>query len=208
VKRVVLLLPLLLALAACSAAPAPTATAPVVAPQHKAAFSPSQLNLIAATGDPATMPGTPGVSAGVIYLNRVYVDTAAPARTALTAVITPGAGLANAYLGVYDADTGQRLAVTGDISAQLEKAGTLSVRFTTPLAAQPVNKELWLALVIGAYTSTPTLIGDREYGTNFNLTKDLRLWVSADHGYTALPTRIPRIQAPTHSSIPFLAIGP
>jgi hypothetical protein len=208
VNRAALLLPLLLALAACSAAPAPSVAPPTVAPQHKADWSPSQLDLIAATGDPATMPGTPGISVGVIYLNRVYVDTSAPARSALTAVITPGAGIADAYLGVYDADTGQRLAVTGDISGQLEKAGTLSVRFDHPLAAQPVNKELWLALLIGRMTSTPTVIGDREYGTNFNLSKDLRLWVSADHTYTALPARIPRIQAPTHSSIPFLAIGP
>jgi hypothetical protein len=207
VKRLLLpLLVLALGLAACSSTPPASAPAPVPVP-HKASWSPSQLNLIAATGDPAIMPSTPGVSAGVLYLNRVYVDTSAPARTAYTAVITPGTGLKNAYLGVYDPDSGRRLAVTADISAQLSKPGTVAVRFTAPLPAQPVNKELWLALVIGTMTTTPTVIGDREYGTNFNLSKDLRLWVSAEHTYTALPLNIPKLQAPTHSSIPFLAIG-
>ncbi len=154
------------------------------------------------------MPGTPGIGKGIIYLSRVYVDQHQDAGTALSAVIGPGVGLTNAYLGVYDPGTGKLLASTGDIASQFEAAGTVRASFTTPLPAQSVNKELWLAVLIGGMTKPPTVVGDREYGTNLNLTDDFRLWVSTGDNYTKLPNTAPSKKEATNSSIPFLAIAP
>jgi hypothetical protein len=206
IKRLTAVAMLALAVTACSSPPpAGTPAAPVV---DKSGWNSTQLGLVAATGDPATMPGTPGIGKGIIYLSRVYVDQSIDAATALAAVITPGTGLTNSYLGVYDPDTGKLLAGTGDISSQLETAGTVRAQFSTPLPAQAVNKELWLAIVIGGMTKPPAVVGDREYGTNLNLTSDFRLWVSTKNDYTSLPATAPPKKQAQNSAIPFLAIAP
>jgi hypothetical protein len=194
-----------LALTACSSATPQAAPIQVI---NKSGWNSTQLGMVAATGDPATMPGTPGIGKGIIYLSRVYVDQNTEANTALTAVITPGTNLTDSYLGVYDADTGTLLARTGDISSQLETAGTVRARFTSPLPAQTVNKELWLAILIGGDTTPPAVVGDREYGTNLNQTGDFRLWVSTRNNFTALPDTAPAKKEAQNSAIPFLAISP
>lgn len=206
IKHITAAAVLAVALTACSSPPPQAAPpAPVT---NKSGWNSTQLGMVAATGDPATMPGTPGIGKGIIYLSRVYVDQNTQAGTALSAVITPGVGLANAYLGVYDPDTGKLLASTGDIASQFQTAGTVRAPFTTPLPAQAVNKELWLAVLIGGLTKPPTVVGDREYGTNLNLTSDFRLWVSTKDNYTTLPATAPPKKEAQNSSIPFLAIGP
>jgi hypothetical protein len=206
IKRLTAIAALAVAMTACSSTPpASTPAAPVA---NKSGWNSTQLGLVAATGDPATMPGTPGIGKGIVYLNRVYVDQNVQAGTALAAVITPGTDLANSYLGVYDPDTGKLLASTGDISSQLEAAGTVRAQFGTPLPAQTVNKELWLAIVIGAMTKPPAVVGDREFGTNLNLTGDFRLWVSTKNDYTSLPATAPPKKQAQNSAIPFLAISP
>lgn len=205
IKRIAAIAALGLALTACASTTTPTAPVQVT---NKSGWNSTQLGMIAATGDPATMPGTPGIGKGLIYLSRVYVDQNTEANVALTAVITPGTGLTDSYLGVYDADTGKLLASTGDISSQLETAGTLRATLTTPLPAQPVNKELWLAVLIGGATKPPAVVGDREYGTNLNQTSDFRLWVSTRNDFTSLPSVAPAKKQAQNSSIPFLAIAP
>jgi hypothetical protein len=195
-----------LTIAGCSSPTPPSAPPPPVV--DKSGWNSTQLGLVAATGDPATMPGTPGIGKGIIYLSRVYVDKATEAGTALTAVISPGTDLTNAYLGVYDPDTGKLLASTGDIAGQLGTAGTVRATFATPLPAQAINKELWLAFLIGGMTKSPTLVGDREYGTNLNLNSDFRLWVSTKNNYAALPAIAPPKKEAENSSIPFVAISP
>ncbi|GAA1960775.1 hypothetical protein [Amycolatopsis minnesotensis] len=205
-RRVAVAIGVLLTLTACSSAPVPPPAAP---PQARmGAWSPAQLNLVAATGDPAIMPSTPGLSPGVIYVNRVYVDQAVPTRIAMTAVITGGAGITNSYLGLYDPADGKLLATTADISAQLQAGGIIKAPLTTEVPPQPMNKELWIALVMGGAGKSPAFVGGREYGTNFGQTGDFRLWVTADNHFTSLPTAIPQLRAPAHGSIPFVAVGP
>jgi len=195
-------------LSACSAAgTAPTAT-PAASEARMGAWSPSQLGLVAATGDPAVMPSTPGFSPGILYVSRVYVDQARASRVAHLAVIAPGEGITNAFVGVYDPGAGKLLAATGDLSGPLQAGGIVDAPFTKELPAEPMNKELWLVLLIGGMTKSPTMIGGREYGTNLGLTSDYRLWVSASDKFTALPEAIPELKVPVHGSIPFVAIGP
>lgn len=154
------------------------------------------------------MPSTPGFSAGVIYVNRVYVDQPLACNDAFLAVVNPGAGISQAYLGVYDPRSRKLLAKTGDVSASLMTSAALRLPLTSMIPAQEVNKELWIAVLIGRMTKSPGVIGGREYGTNIGLTDDLRLWISARSDYTALPAAAPELKAPQHSSIPFVAIGP
>ena len=205
IKRIIAVAALAIAVTGCSSTPQATAPAPVI---NKSGWNSTQLGLVAATGDPATMPGTPGIGKGIIYLSRVYVDQNTEAGFALTAVITPGTDLTGSYLGVYDPDTGKLLAATADISSQLETAGTVRAKFTTPLPAQTVNKELWLAVLIGGMTKPPTVVGDRQFGTNLNQTGDFRLWVSTTNTHTSLPATAPPKKEAQNSSIPFLAISP
>lgn len=210
-KSLALLLAVVLGLFACSAeGPASTVNAPRTGnpDARTGGWSPAQLGLIAATGDPAIMPSTPGFSPGVLYVNRVYVDQTGPGHVAHLAVITAGTGITNAFIGVYDPATGKLLASTADISQPLQNAGDVRSPLTSELAAQPINKELWIVLLIGGMAKTPTVIGGREYGSNLGLTEDYRLWVSDDDRFTALPAAMPKLKAPDHSSIPFVAVGP
>ncbi|MCU1682746.1 MAG: hypothetical protein JWQ81_3485 [Amycolatopsis sp.] len=172
------------------------------------AWSPAQSGLIAATGDPMVMPSTPGFSSGVLYVSRVYVDQTRAAHTAQLAVITAGEGISHAFIGVYDPAGGRLLASTADLSSSLGTAGVLQAPLTSEMAAQQRNKELWLVLLIGGMTKSPTFIGGREYGSNLGLTGDYRLWTSTGSTFTALPSAIPQLKVPAHGSIPFIAVGP
>lgn len=198
----------LLGLTACSTDSAAPPSVSPQSPPDMGAWSPSQSGLIAATGDPAVMPSTPGFGAGVLYVSRVYVDQTRAAHTAQLAVITAGEGVTNSFVGVYDPSGGRLLASTADISASLKTAGIVQAPLTPEVAAQPKNKELWLVLLIGGMTKSPAVIGGREYGSNLGLTGDYRLWTSAGSTFTALPPTIPELKVPAHGSIPFVAIGP
>ncbi|GAA1656387.1 hypothetical protein [Fodinicola feengrottensis] len=185
--------------------PAPPAAGDGV---HQGAWTPAQLGMVAATGDPAVMPSTPGFSPGIIYFCRVYVDQSRASNDAFIAVVTAGTGLTQSYLGVYDPATHKLLASTEDVSASLQQSTPLRLPLNTVVPAESVNKELWIAVLIGKMTKSPAVIGGREYGTNIGLTDDYRLWVSKQDGYSALPTTAPEMKVPDHSSLPFVGIGP
>jgi len=204
-----MLVALALGLSACSSgASVPTSLSDTGSSSVRmGAWSPSQLDLIAATGDPAVMPSTPGFSPGVLYVNRVYVDQNRAAHAAQLAVITAGEGISNAFIGVYDPSDDKLLATTADLSQSLQKPGIIRADLTTEIPAQPMNKKLWIVLLIGGMTKPPTVIGGREYGSNLGLTGDYRLWVSDANNLTSFPVTMPKLKVPEHGSIPFVAIA-
>lgn len=167
-------------------------------------------NLVAETCDAATIPGTPGISAGFIYFCKVYVDQSLIATKAYMAIpATVGVGCANSFIGVYDPGSGLLLAQTADISSSLGTAAVLNPSFVTPLPAQAINKKLWLAFLIGSQTSSPGFVGRNSFGTNLGITSDYRLWLSHSGGNTVLPSSAPAMDAATSSqSIPYIGIGP
>lgn len=170
----------------------------------------ASLQQIAWTGDASTLPGTPGISTGYIYFCRTYVDSPAAANNMWMAVITAGTAVTNSFLGVYDPSTGNRLGITGDISSSLMGTTYFSAALTSTISASTLtyNKELWLALVIGSQTATPTVVGRFSYGTNLGMSSDYRMWMSNTNGYTTLPTTAPAMSAATSSqSIPFIALS-
>ena len=166
--------------------------------------------LVAQTCDAATIPGTPGISAGFIYFCKVYVDQAIAAGNAYMGIpATVGVGCVNSFIGVYDPASGALLAETGDVSAGMMTAAVLKAPLTPALAMQPINKKLWLAVLIGSYTSSPGFVGTNQSGTNLGLTDDFRLWLSDSHGFTTLPSTAPAMSAASNTqAIPYISIGP
>lgn len=166
-------------------------------------------HLVAQTCDAATIPGTPGISAGFIYFCKVYVDQSVAANNAYMAIpATVGVGCTNSFIGVYDPTSGALLAQTADVSAGFMTAAILTAPLTSTLPAQPINKKLWLAVLIGAYTSSPGFVGTNQTGTNLSLQNDYRLWLSHSH-FTSLPSTAPAMDAASNSqAIPYISIGP
>lgn len=174
----------------------------------------SSSNLVAWTADATTEPGSPGISAGYLYVCQAYVDQSVAANNAYVCQLTAGTSCANSFIGVYDATSGNRLALTADISSQLNATQTTPIEaaLTSTLAAQPLNKELWLVLLMGSTSATPTFVGRSPYATNIGLTSHYRFQLSTSSGYTSLPSSMPALTpvavSSTTQSQPFLAIGP
>lgn len=178
------------------------------APYLKSNLGAQLYNLAAMSGDAATMQGSPVPSAGAIYFERVYVDWATTCNNAYLSVVTAGATIANAFIGVYDVATGNRLALTADISSSLTTVQLVKVGLTGALSSLTLNQELYLALLVGSATTMPTICGGRTNGANLGLTADFRTQVKSGSA-TVLPTTVPSgLTIPSSMSVPFLAIGP
>jgi hypothetical protein len=166
-------------------------------------------NLVAWNGDPAFVPGSPGLSAGFIYMTRAYVDQSLAANTAYMGILTAGTGCTNCFIGIYDPATGNRLAQTADVSTQMMTVALLQVALTSTLAAQALNQELWLAVLMGATTGTPTIVGRSPYGNNIGQSSDYRFQLSSTGSHTSLPSTVPTLVPATASqAMPFIGIGP
>lgn len=168
-------------------------------------------NLVAWTCDGALAPASPGISAGYLYVCRAFIDQSIVANNAYISQLTPGVGCANSFIGVYNATTNTLIAQTGDISSALNASQTTPIEaaLTYALAAQAFNQQVWLVLLIGSQTSSPSLVGCSNYGSNIGQTSGYRFQMSTANGYTALPTTMPAIgPAGATQSMPFLAIGP
>lgn len=171
-------------------------------------------NLIAQTNDGAFAPGSPGLSAGFLYVCQAYVDQSIAANNAYICQLTAGTSCANSFLGVYDPATGNRLAQTADISTALNATQTAPIEaaLTSQLAAQVLNKELWLVVLIGSTSGTPSFVGRSPYAANLGLSSHYRFQLSTSGGLTSLPSTMPALTPFSVSSVtqsqPYLAIGP
>lgn len=171
-------------------------------------------NLVAWDSDAAFVPNSPGISAGFLYVCQAFVDQSIAANNAYVCQLTAGSGCANSFIGVYDATTTSLLAQTADISSALNTTQTAPIQaaLTPTLPPQPFNKELWLVLLIGSLTSTPTVVGRAPYATNIGQSGHYRFQLSTAGSFTALPSIMPALTPVSVSSTtqaqPFLAIGP
>jgi len=186
--------------------------------ERKSAFSAKTIELIAATGDPSTMPGTPAITSGRPYLHRTYIDQALPANSMTCDIISltgTAPTVSNAFMGVYDAASGLLLAQTGDLSASITPlaaaGGIINAALTSQLAALPVNHEIYLAFLatLGGTAPVLSLIGGRQFGTNQTMTSDARLFTnSSGSSLTALPQALPALTQTAGFSQLFLGVGP
>jgi hypothetical protein len=161
-------------------------------------------------GDPIAVPGSPGISAGFIYFTRAYVDAYVASNYAYMGILTAGSNCANSYVGVYQASNGSLLGETADVSSQMETVAILRAAFVSGISALPINTELWLAVLIGSQTSTPTVVGRSAYGHNIGMSSDYRFMLSSSGGYTSLPGTAPAMSPASNGSqsMPFIGIGP
>jgi hypothetical protein len=180
-------------------------------------FSAGSIGMVATTGDPATMSGSPNVTTGRPYLHRAYVDVSIQSgHMACDVLQLTGTNptVSNAFMGVYDATTQQLLAQTGDISAALQAAtagAIVNAALTSPLPALPVNYEIYLAFLatLGGTSPALGLVGGRQFGTNQNMTADARLYTNQNGAtLSALPAQLPALTITAGFSMLWLGVGP
>jgi hypothetical protein len=97
--------------------------------------SPADLSFKAWAGDPALL--APGTRTTLVagQMNGVLLNLPSDTITGVSYFVgVIGANLVNCYIGVIDAITGSRLAVTADISSTLTSTGFKRTAFTTPVA--------------------------------------------------------------------------
>lgn len=187
--------------------------ASVTAPRLSSAFSAPSIQLVACTGDPSIMPGSPSITSGRPYFHRAYVDQAVAATKMTVDLLSTGASTvaSNVFLGVYSLG-GVLLAQTADLSASFPASSPgaiINAALTSTLAALPINTEIYLAF-LGTFTGTaPTLVGGRQFGTNQTMTSDARLYTnSSGSTLSALPANLPTLAQTAGFVQLFIGLGP
>lgn len=134
----------------------------------------------------------PALTAGVIYLARVILRSAATVTNVGFSVTNAGSGLSNCYAALFDF-TGTRQAITGDLSTNFQSTGYKTIAFTGTYAAPAGN--YWVALLNGAGSTLPQLAA--SYSTtlsagtvNAGVTAATARWATTGTGLTAIPSSI------------------
>lgn len=184
----------------------------LTAAQRKSVFTAASIQLVACTGDPSIMPGSPSITSGRPYIHRVYADQSATATKMTLDMLSTGASTvaSNVFMGVYSL-AGALLAQTADLSASFPASSPgaiINAALTSTLAAQPLNTEFYLAF-LGTFTGTaPTLVGGRQFGTNQTMTSDGRLYTnSSGSTLSALPANLPTLALTAGFVQLFLGLG-
>lgn len=191
---------------------ATTAESTLTAAQRKSVFTAASIQLVACTGDPSTMPGSPGITSGRPYVHRVYADQSATATKMTMDMLSTGASTvaSNVFMGVYSL-AGALLAQTADLSSSFPASSTGSIinaALTSTLAAQALNTEFYLVF-LGTFTGTaPTVVGGRQFGTNQTMASDARLYTNTSGStLTALPGTLPALSQTSGFTQLFLGLG-
>lgn len=147
--------------------------------------------LLGWTFDPAIPSGsTLTPAAGVLNLFRVPWTTTQTVTNIVGAVVTAGATVANAFLGIYN-ETGLLLAQSADISATLQSTGTKTIPLASPTSIPATSSGfVWVGLLIGSAGTFPTFPRGGFTGNFINLgtTAATSRAGSYSTGQTALPT--------------------
>lgn len=153
---------------------------------------PADQGLIAWSFQPQLSTGqTSALTAGVIYLARVIIRSAATVSNVLLGVTTAGTSLANTTVGLYDF-TGARQAVTADQSTVFQSVGFKQIAFTSTYAAPAGN--YWVAVLVGSGTP-PQLSGSvsstlTASTANAGVTASTARWATNGTSQSALPSTI------------------
>lgn len=116
---------------------------------------PNDQGLLGWTYDPVGVASAFAVSAGVVYLLRAVPVVSGSATKAIVSVGTAGATVANAFLGLFDS-AGNRIAVTADISTNLQSTGVKEVAFTAAVNVT-AGAVYYVAFLVGSAGTLPQL---------------------------------------------------
>jgi hypothetical protein len=179
----------------------------------KSQFSAGSIQLVACTGDPSTMPGSPAITSGRPYIHRVYVDQSVTATKMTMNMLSTGSTTvaSNTFMGVYNL-AGVLLAQTADLSASFPASSPgaiINAALVAALTAQPINTEMYLAFLMTYTGTSPTVIGGRQFGTNQTMTSDPRLLTNTSGSLlSALPANLPALTQTAGFTQLFLGLAP
>jgi hypothetical protein len=182
------------------------------APTYLDQLAAQAINAVAATMDPMSAPGVPGITTGRPYfcLAHIAAYTSISAMDIEVNAVSSGAAITTTFLGIYDVATGNLLGQTADFSASLPASQTseiLKVSLTSTIAAQNVGRLVYLCFLttIGG-GGTLTLVGGQKFGSNASATSPTgRLFTnSSGSALTALPGTVPTLVQTGSYSMPYI----
>lgn len=139
----------------------------------EAAFTPAEYGLLTWTFDPSEATDNHTLSSGSTYLTKFKVPETITISEVLLEIVTAGATLSYARVGIYDHD-GKLLGISGDQTTAWTTTGIKTMPMTTPftLPGGPGKTAYFAILVVG---TTPPVILKKDTITtdntvNLNLT--------------------------------------
>lgn len=147
--------------------------------------------LIACDGDPMLAVGSLLLpTAGVVYVRKMRMAETKAITNVQTVVTGAGSGLSNAYAAVFDVTGATQLGVTADQSTALQSTGTKTMALSSPTAVQKAGTWVYVAVVIGAWSTAPTFAAFSSGRISLNLSTSNLRWGSVGSGLTAMPSSI------------------
>lgn len=150
---------------------------------------PADNGLLACDADPLISTSSYTLAtAGVVYLRKIKMAVTSVVSNVLLNVNTAGAGLANSYVGLYDA-SGNQLGVSADQSTSFQATGTKTIALTTPTASIAAGTWVYVAILVGTATTLPNFRAFAQAVHLFGITSVANYrWVWSGTGQSALPS--------------------
>lgn len=156
-----------------------------------ASWVPADNGLVTASTDPVSGSSSSVLTAGTVYLVKLWARKAITITNLLFCISAGGTGASTgSFLGLYDS-SGNRLAVTTDIGAQLTAGGSVTGALG---AAQNIaaGAFVWGALVVNLATTQPSIFrGSTSAGlSNIGLPVSASRYATGPTLQTTLPATI------------------
>lgn len=171
---------------------------------------PSTHNLIAWTGDPATMDASVTLAKGTLYLAKIPVPKTITVGSVGYFVHTAGvATLSDCYVGLHNS-SGAPIGVSADMGADLVTTGLKLGTFTPVTVPGGPNEFVFASFLLNGAGTIPILLRSRVYvaaSTNLNLAAaDGFRYSSFGTSQTSIPTAAPGSQT-SNANAWFLCLG-
>lgn len=167
-----------------------------------------KLGYAALSEDVGQAPSSSNYTVGRVFVGPMTVDNPIACQTMYCATVTtPGVGLANCFIGVYDANL-NLLATSGDISAALQTATPflIATALNQIIPKQALNAKLYWAYLVGAATTQPAMVANQFVATA--PPSGPLVFESNATSLTALPASLASAVTAFSARVPFMAIGP
>lgn len=177
-----------------------------------AAWTPEDVGLLAATGDPATcsVSGAAVAPAGDLHTARVWLPRPVTVTSIVAGIITAGAGLTAGQCGaaLYQGAVLKR--ATGDLAASMAVTGQKTWTLASPIALDPAQGPVDIALWFNGTTGPAMMrfINTATTGVNYGLpTSGYRFGrVTGAGATTAAPATLGTMTTPAGGTCMWLAL--
>lgn len=140
------------------------------------------------TQDPATVTSSTVITAGLVYLCKMYLPATTIIDTVTFHVFTAGVTLANTFCALFNA-SGTRLGVTADRSTDFQSTGTKAMPLTTSPTV-PAGY-VYAALLVGSAGTAPAVSRSAFSSIiNTGLSAPNYRWCTSGTGLTAIPSTV------------------